>query len=111
MILTLQIIGLAISFAVLTYIYWRIWGRKLKNKAKLLSLLKSNYNTIFFTIMACNMVYLLVGIYTGLSSAGTFSVQMSFIVCLLLLIIPKTLISCLENNVDEEQEEAQEECE
>jgi len=106
MIFALQVIGLVILFLVLTYIYWRIFGRKLKNKEELLRFWKSSYNIIFWTILICNIIHLLVDIYT-MELLGTYRVSLSksFIICLLLLIIPKTLISCLETSIRKEQEE------
>ena len=102
MIFILQIIGLAVLFTILSYTYWRIWGHKLKNKTKLLFFLESSYNTIFWTILICNIVNLLVTILLDLKRISTVSV--SYIVCLLLLIIPRILISCLKTNIHNEEE-------
>ena len=108
-IVTLGILVLALPILT-TIVYWLFLDSKIKNKKSILSFLEPTYKIVFWTILYCVFVNLIifwiVWYVTTFEALGTMSglmLQTQFIAYFVLLTIPKMFLFCLRISVRKEE--------
>ena len=107
----LIILGLAmLSLLVLTVaVYWLFLDSRVKNKKAILSYLGTTYKVVFWTILYCTGVNLIlimiIEFATAIetSSVSVLMMQWQFIAYCVFLIIPRMFMFCLQISVEREE--------
>jgi len=104
----LIILSLTISLVILTVAVYRLFLKnKIKNKKAVLSFLKSTYNIVFWAILYCTVINLILALIiefaTTTETSGATILQGQFIAYCIPLIVPNVLMFCLKLSIEKEE--------